>query len=153
MNVILARLPVSEFGPWLVGRVYHHVERALLEERVIGVPISELADWQAVAAIDPEFAERTARAGKEHYRHDHLARQLAQVVTGAPEAHRLWSAATPRQREVIELRYIDGLSTQETADRLHLTPEAVRSHISHARRRATRQGGARPRLRRHVRSR
>ncbi|MCT2587712.1 sigma-70 family RNA polymerase sigma factor [Actinophytocola gossypii] len=44
----------------------------------------------------------------------------------ADERAALLDALPPRQREIIRLRLVVGLSAQETADRLGMAPSAVR---------------------------
>ena len=39
----------------------------------------------------------------------------------------------PRHQEVLQLKYIDGLSVRETADRLQTTEKAVESRLTRAR--------------------
>ncbi len=60
-----------------------------------------------------------------------IARFLAQPAAPAPERSERLSALTPREREVVAV-VATGLSNDEIAERLHVTPLTAKTHVNRA---------------------
>jgi RNA polymerase sigma factor (TIGR02999 family) len=100
------------------------------------VPPKDHAHFMAVASrlmrhvlVDVARAERAAKRGggirAVTFDEAAMADEPAADLVALDDALRTLSAVDPRKSQVVELRFFGGLSVDETADALHVSPETV----------------------------
>ncbi len=79
-------------------------------------------DTARLTPLEPHHAEEQARTPDEDMHWDEMRMRIHAAIASLPEKRRL----------VFELRYLQELSIQETADALELSPKTVENHMTMA---------------------
>jgi RNA polymerase sigma-70 factor (ECF subfamily) len=105
----------SRFGTWLLGIAHHLICRA--QRRRVRMELVPVAEAEAMPA-----------PGSLHEGSVDAARALERC------AHVLEANATPAQREIFRLHYLESRSAGEVAKHLRRSPETVRAQLCRTRR-------------------
>jgi len=122
-------------------------DRALAEDATADAFVQALKKWDSVSAMDSPVAwtatvaanrvRRLQRRRSNRRRREERTASTGVVIDGhASDTADLWdaiAALSPRQREAVVLRYIEGATQAEVAKALDITPGTAAATLHHAR--------------------